>query len=283
MSEIITTENNAIQQYHLGKEEIATLISSGIIPNNTPEGNIKMFARYCSETNLSPFKRQVHLVKRYSKDGDKYTIQTGIDGYRAIANRTGVYAGNDDYRFDEGLSQYECMQSNRKHPQIAIATVYKLVGGVRVPFTASAEWSAYCPPEKQMFMWTKMPFLMLGKCAEAIALRKAFPEEISGIYTDEEMQQADVVVETKKEAVKPEVQEAVIVENKKTDFFDDTEKRNSALSKIHGAKDVQTIEKIETYAHKLLNEGIITEETFKEIGVEITKKLFELQPRIDHF
>lgn len=115
--------------------------------------------------------------------------------------------------------------------------------------------------------------------------RRTFAERYAfcdgfGILTGDEDTDAtkETIQQEAPEGKKTEVQEAVVVENKKADFFDDVEKRNSAISKIHGARDVSTIEKIETYAHKLLNEGIITEETFKEIGVEITKKLFELQP-----
>jgi hypothetical protein len=67
--------------------------------------------------------------------------------------------------------------------------VYKLVGGLRCAFSSSARWKEYC--QEASPMWKKMPFLMLAKCAEALALRKAFPAELSGVYTHEEMMQAD--------------------------------------------------------------------------------------------
>lgn len=175
----------------LTQRDIDTLVAVGAIPKGTPPDVIEFFSRCCAESRLSPFKRQIHIIKRWSKDGDRYTIQTGIDGYRARADRTNLYAGNDEYRFDEGITEYEMVKQNRKPPITATATVYKAVAGTRCPFTATARWEEYYPGEKQGFMWDKMPFLMLGKCAEALALRKAFPDELAGIYTDEEMAQAD--------------------------------------------------------------------------------------------
>ena len=215
----------AVAKYQLTEKDVTTLVQVGVIPQGTPDSAISMYAKFCAESNLSPFKKQVHLVKRWTKDGDRYTIQTGIDGYRAIANRTGQYAGNDDYRFDEGLTEYEAIKGNRKPPTTATATVYRIVGGVRCPFSSTARWDEYVQTNKEgkpSAMWAKMPYLMLGKCAEALALRKAFPEEIGGVYTDEEMAQAEVVDIPKQAAqsglVKdvPAVQDAVVVETKKT-------------------------------------------------------------------
>ena len=147
---------------------------------------LQLFLYQAKRTGLDPLSRQIHFVKRK----DKGTIQTAIDGYRLIADRTGKYAGSDDYLFDEGISQYLHMVAKRGNPLTATVTVYKMVDGNKMAFTATAAWGEYFPGEAQGFMWKKMPYLMIGKCAEALALRKAFPAELSGIYTNEEMMQA---------------------------------------------------------------------------------------------
>lgn len=171
----------------LSQKDLETLTTSGVIPSGTPPAQVKLFAKICEEKDLSPFSNQIYLVKRGTKQGDRYTAQTGIDGYRTIAQRTGVYAGNDDYKFDEGMTEYACLKNNREKPVTATATVYKIVGGQRVPFSATVNWKEYYPGEQLGFMWKKMPYTMLGKVAEGKALRKAFPEALAGIYTDEEM------------------------------------------------------------------------------------------------
>lgn len=155
-------------------EEQVGLIKRTIAIGSTDD-ELTLFLRQCRRTGLDPFARQIYFMKR----SGKLSIETAIDGYRLIADRSGAYAGNDDPVFD-----------NENAPTKATVTVYKLVNGVRCPFTATARWSQYFPGDKQGFMWKKMPHLMLGKCAEALALRKAFPAELSGLYISEEMQQA---------------------------------------------------------------------------------------------
>ena len=147
------------------------------------DNELQMFLYQCERTKLDPFSRQIYCIKRKGK----MTIQTGIDGFRAIAERTGKYAGNDEYLFDGGKTEYDLLASGEKKPRVATACIKKVVDGVVCDFTASASWDAYCP--SSAFMWGKMPFLMLGKCAEALALRKAFPNDLSGVYTQEEMAQ----------------------------------------------------------------------------------------------
>lgn len=132
---------------------------------------------------LNPLANQIYarLQPQTEKNPRSVTYMAQIDGFRLIADRTGNYAGNDD-------AVYE---GNGKQPERASVVVHKLVATQRVPFSASARWAEYCPGGNAAFMWSKMPYLMLGKCAEALALRKAFPAELSGLYTVEEMHQAD--------------------------------------------------------------------------------------------
>jgi phage recombination protein Bet len=162
-------------------KETVDLIKS-TIAKDASDDELKLFLYQCEKTGLNPLAKQIYFQKRFNKRRNKWdiTIITGIDGYRLIADRTGKYAGNDDPVFDD-----------EDNPRKATVTVYKLIGGVRCAFTAAARWEQYYPGDEQGFMWRKMPHLMLGKCAEALALRKAFPAELSGVYVKEEMDQAE--------------------------------------------------------------------------------------------
>lgn len=143
--------------------------------------------RICSVLKLNPLFNQIHFVPRVSADGKKtITPQVGIDGFRLIAGRTEKYAGNDDAIFE-----YKENDKLKEYPIKATTTVYRIIDGVRCPFTASARWDEYYPGGKQGYMWEKMPHTLLGKCSEALALRKAFPAEFLDVRSDEEMQQAD--------------------------------------------------------------------------------------------
>ena len=147
-----------------------------------------LFIMTAERVGLDPFRNQIYAVRRWNKRLNRYvmTIQTSIDGYRLLADRTGQYAGSDDAVYGP--------VDKAGHPAWATVTVYKLVGGQRCPFTATARWKEYVQLTSNgqvASMWRQMPFLMLGKCAEALALRKGFPQSLSGVYTDVEMMQAD--------------------------------------------------------------------------------------------
>lgn len=163
------------------------------IAKGATDDELRLFLYTAEKRGLDPLAKQIYFQKRKSSRGeDNITIITGIDGYRLAADRTGQYAGNDDPVFD-----------NEDNPRKATVTVYKLIGGVRCPFTATARWDAYYPGDTLGFMWRKMPHTMLGKCAEALALRKAFPQELSGLYIKEEMEQAGPVANEEPKPVKP--------------------------------------------------------------------------------
>lgn len=166
------------------------------------------------------------------KDGtfkSKANYQISIDGYRAIAEKTGKYVGSEDYVFDEGITQYAHIRGKRGLPITASATVNKIIGKQKVGITATAQWSAYCPSDERMsFMWKKMPYLMLGKVAEALALRKAFPNVLGDIYVQEEMENIEPIKEDLPKLEKPEVikpKEEIVKGTEEVDVYKDFEKR----------------------------------------------------------
>ena len=157
------------------------------------QNELAFFLQVAKLKRLDPFTGQIHVVKRWDSSAgrEKIVIQTGIDGYRAIASRTEDLAGIDDPEYDTDVDE---------HPNWAKITVYRYGrGDEKIPYRATARWGEYVQTYKDKQtgevkpnpMWKRMPYLMLGKVAEALALRKAFPDELSGMYSDEEMGQAD--------------------------------------------------------------------------------------------
>ena len=146
-----------------------------------------LFVAVCKSKKLDPFSQQICAVMRWNSDLQRkvMTIQTQIDGFRVIAERTGKYAGSDEPVYDT---------EDAKHPNKATVTVWKIVGNLHVSFTATARWDEYVAMKKgggPNVFWANKPYLMLAKCAEALALRKAFPNDLSGLYTEDEMMQAE--------------------------------------------------------------------------------------------
>lgn len=163
-----------------------------------------LFLYTAKKTGLDPLVKQIYFMKY----GDQMTMITGIDGYLAIAERTKQLAGIDDAIFDDGF-KYE-PGKEPVNPSKASVTVYRMIDGQRVAFTATARWKEYKPSEKKDYMWKRMPYNQLSKCALALALRKAFPNDLSGIRTDDEMAQTPEIVPEEKtpepaKAIEPEV------------------------------------------------------------------------------
>lgn len=166
----------------LTMEDVETIKAS--IFKGCQDSELKLFLHDCQRQGIHPLDRLIHPTVRVSKDGTRtYTAITSIDLFRARAEDSGAYAGNDEPVFT-GDPKTEGFQ--------ATVTVYKIVQGIRCPFTATARWSEYKPSSErnQDFMWQSKPHVMLGKCAEALALRKAFPRQLAKLYTQEEMAQA---------------------------------------------------------------------------------------------
>jgi len=167
------------------------------IAEGTTNDEFAMFLEVCKRKNLDPFSKQVYCIV-YKGKNRKVSIQMSIDGYRVQASRSGIYAGNDDILYNDTLTQYEHLTqfkgTKNPYPMTATATVYKLMGGVRIPFKATCNWFDYYPGDDwKGNMWRNFPYTMLGKVAEALALRKGFPDQLEGLYVEEEMHQASAL------------------------------------------------------------------------------------------
>lgn len=146
------------------------------VANGATDAELKLFLFDCQRRGVHPLDKLLHFTKR----GGKYTPVTSIDFMRSQAAMTGEMAGSDDPIFET---------TDDGKLLAARVTVYRITQGQRFPYSATARWSEYCPDNAPM--WRKMPHTMLGKCAEALALRKAFPQQLAGLYTADEMAQAD--------------------------------------------------------------------------------------------
>lgn len=174
-------------------DQAMALIKSTLNPDLT-DGEVVLFSQVCNRVGLDPFAKQIYAVKR----GGRMTIQTGIDGFRLIARRTGRYGGRLGAYFCGADGEWQMTPDGKPKPWLAseapsAALVGVVVKGDLEPTYGVAKWAEYAVTGSGGDMWKRMPTTMLAKCAEAQALRAAFPAETSGLYTDDEMMQADAL------------------------------------------------------------------------------------------
>lgn len=146
-----------------------------------PRATVEAFLQHCRRTQLDPIARQIYAICRKGRWG----IQISIDGARLIAERSGKYAGQTPVEWTGDGQTWTQVWLDRQPPAAARVGVHR--SDFREPLYAVANFQAYAAGGP---MWDKMPALMIGKCAEMLALRKAFPQDLSGLYSTEEMDQA---------------------------------------------------------------------------------------------
>lgn len=164
----------------------------------TSDMEFEHFIETCATRGLNPLAKQIYCVMRKQKDQVsgkwvmKPTIQTSIDGYRLIAQRTGEYRGQVGPHWCGSDGVWREVWLDEAPP--AAARVGVIRQGFSEPLYGVARWSSYVQTTNDgqtTKFWRAMPDVMLAKVAESLALRKAFPEELSGLYTSEEMAQAN--------------------------------------------------------------------------------------------
>ena len=161
------------------------LVAETLCPGaSIPE--VKLFSNICDRVQLDPFSRQIYYIRIQGR----WTTVTSIDGLRVIAERSGQYAGQQGpfWCGEDGVWK-EAWLSKEAPLAAKVVILKRLPGGDLCETSAVAHASEYDSGRGQ---WAKgkMPILMLAKCAEALGLRKAFPNDMSGIYTKEELDQA---------------------------------------------------------------------------------------------
>lgn len=173
----------------------AALAQIGIA--DAPASDQLVFLHHAQKTGLDPFARQTYMIARKEwnprtrTESFKYTIQVGIDGLRVIAERTGRYEGRTPVSWcgADGVWRDVWLDKNTP-PTAARCGVYKQ--GFREPLMAVALFDEYAARKKDgslIALWASKPAHMIGKVSETLALRAAFPQDMSGIYTPEEMDQ----------------------------------------------------------------------------------------------
>ena len=166
-------------QSHFSREQIDLIKTT--IAKGASDQELALFLAQCERTGLDPFSRQIYWISR----GGRGSTQVSIDGFRVIAERSGEMDGQEVAWCDE-TGAWADVWLKTTPPAAARVLVYRK--GCSHPFPAIAKFAEYNAGGP---MWTKMPANQIAKCAEALALRKAFPHQLSGLYTPDEMAQAD--------------------------------------------------------------------------------------------
>jgi phage recombination protein Bet len=170
MSNDLTTTHG--RELNLSKEDL-TLITTTIAKGATPE-ELRLFLARCKLMNLNPLKPgQIHFVKYGTGPG---SIVVGIEGFRSLAARTGMMNG----------TKRGCLKDDKGNLLGGWAEVYRK--DWQFPARAEVSFAEYTTGRGP---WSKMPESMIQKVAEVAALRMAFPDDLGGIYAQEEMHQAD--------------------------------------------------------------------------------------------
>lgn len=184
MSDVVKREAGALaiqpDQTYWNQQQQAALQQIGI--RGASDGDLAVFLTYAQKTGLDPWSRQLYMINR----GGKWGIQASIDGLRVVAQRSGDYAGQVGPEWCGKDGKWRDVWLEDVPPSAARVGVMRR--GWAQPQYAVALLKEYSAGGN---MWRDKPALMLAKCAEALALRKAFPHDLSGIYTSDEMGRAD--------------------------------------------------------------------------------------------
>lgn len=193
----MTTEIVIREPPSLGAEQIELIKNT--IAKGATDDELRLFVQTCNRLALDPFARQIYLVKRWDSKlrCEVAQSQVSIDGFRLVAERTREYRGQTAPQWCGTDGVWKDVWLSDQPPAAARVGVHRQ--GFAEPMVRVAKYTSYVQTtrdkqsnaERPNRMWATMPEVMLSKCAEALALRAAFPHELGGVYSTDEMGQAE--------------------------------------------------------------------------------------------
>ena len=180
------------EQSNWTDEQRAALVQIGLA--DAPEADLMVFLHYCQRTGLDPFAKQIYMIKRWDAQsgGDKYTIQAAIEGLRLVGERHPQYAGQTEPEWCGEDGVWRDVWLSKSAPSAARVKVMRRDWDL--PAVGVVHFDEFAQTKKGgglTHMWATKQAHMIAKCAEAAALRKAFPHDLSGLYTEDEMGAGD--------------------------------------------------------------------------------------------
>lgn len=260
MSNHVLSMNQDIQ---VKQQTIFNVLKKTLYPGSSDD-EVFMILEYCKAKKYDPILKPVHLVQmsvktdKKDKEGKfiyekKNVIMPGIGSYRIDASRSGQYAGMSEPEFGEDVTE-EFGKDKKKitYPKWCKIIVKKLLSdGTIAEFVAKEFWKENYATKSNFdnspnAMWEKRAYGQLAKCAEAQALRKAFPDVVGNEYTKEEMEgkvyiheeepKTDSVVTLKTKAITQQV---------KIEAIDDSELELQFVDFNYGIENCETLETLQ--------------------------------------